>query len=105
MTLKKIFKPVDVNTELPEYPINIVLVDNRLPMLAQLYPDKVWHVDRKPIKNGITHWLKEEDLYTFNPTELETFVKNIIFYNDWKFYEDRGIDTTKRAKEIIDNIK
>ena len=54
----------------------------------------------------MTNWLKEKtDKYTLNEEELIEYTKNILYGCDPKFYDDRGIDTRKRAIETIDKIK
>ena len=55
---------------------------------------------------GKPNWLeKEADKYVLSEEELIEFTKNILYGCDYKFYEDRGIDTNKRAIETIDRIR
>ncbi len=38
----------------------------------------------------------------YSKKEVIEIIKNVLFHNDSKFYEDRGLDTNKRATEAFE---
>lgn len=88
MTPTKIYIPVSVEQELPPFPMIVtVLLDGRLPMMAQIRPHETlekghewWtlgmseatRIEEK--KKCITHWLKPVERYIFTKEELEKVV-------------------------------
>lgn len=88
MSTEILFKAIKVEDELPPYPqIVTILIDSRLPMMAQIRPSENgpewWTLgmsEAKQLKKGVTHWLKRIDrdqyLSTVKPVEVMTWVED-----------------------------
>lgn len=81
MEKQKVFIPVSVEDELPSFPqIVVVLIDGRIPMMAQIRPSddgpEWWtlgmsnatKIEEK--KKCVTHWLKQQEGYFLTEDEI-----------------------------------
>lgn len=87
----KIFVPVSVKDELPNYNGNYFV--KRQSKVSDKEVQYICEEIPLVFDEKVTHWLKKEtNKYVLSKEELIEFTKNIIFHCDYKFYEERGID-------------
>ena len=88
MEEQRVFIPVSAEDELPPFPqIVIVLIDGRIPMMAQIRPSENGHEwwtlgmnqahKIEANKKCVTHWLKDQGGYFFTKDEFKNYLKTL----------------------------
>lgn len=75
---------VSVEERLPPFPqIVIVLIDGRIPFMAQIVPNETGHQwesigsERKVISKGVTHWLSEQQGVILSVEEWKIIIETL----------------------------
>lgn len=107
-----IYKPIRCEERLPKdyATIHIVLVDGRIPMMAQFRPDKEWWTlgmsNAKRLDKGVTHWLEVQASLSQQPLSgdrisAKKFLKLHRVYEDDTIYNsvDEMVGTLTQLME------